>query len=139
MIISNLQQGFCRILLTACDFEGLRQCLNEAIKSQVVKDFDKWIGVSRQYVENILAEMPSRRTPGTAWGSIESGLLVEMWSHDEVFVHLTISNLRVLRNCLFEVCNHIKLFEFRLRIGIELREALVILDAMTSYLDQRRS
>jgi len=47
---------------------------------------------------------------------------------------LSEKDLRTVRNCIYEACNLIRLYEFQTRVGLELDAALQILRIMSESL-----
>lgn len=127
--------GVSQLLVSEREFVALHSCLNEVCNLPLIKDdgdFERWIGVKRDSVGTLFSLFPENRWHGTVWGSGESGLLIKV-GHDGGFrIELSDANLRVVRNCLYETCNWIRLYEFQTRIGIELEDALAMLRLMTN-------
>ena len=71
---------------------------------------------------------------GSNHGKADDGFSEKLESDGRYRIDLSEGNLRVFRNCLYEVCNRIRLFEFQTRMGIELEQALAMLRVMSDSL-----
>ena len=91
-------------------------------------NFSKWIGAPRDAVSEILDVFSDRELH-------QMDDLKVTASENRFDIELSAHNLRILRNCVFEACNRIALYEFKLRMVVELAEALSMLRVMDNALE----
>jgi len=131
--------GSLRLLVSDREYVALYRCLNEIYNGPLIKyeeDFKRWIGADRCDVGKIFSVFPQDRAQGNSWGDFESGLQITKHQHGSLTIDLSDANFRVLRNCLFETCNNVRLCEFDTRVGIELEAALGMLRVMTAAVNR---
>jgi hypothetical protein len=133
MNILPLEHNGFRVLATPHELEAMRQILNEAKNPYVVREFEKRVGTSRERALELFYEISSLRP--TKDHELQNQFSVG-GAAAYVSFEISFESLNILRNCTYEICNSIRLFEFELRIGIELEDALAILKMMTKALNR---
>lgn len=134
MKVEKKSSGAFQIVASTIEFEGLRQCLNEASNPDVVKDFERWIGADRQAVGALLSDIPTKELGDQERSDARDNIRSRMINAQLIEIALSEQNLRIIRNCVYEVCNGIRLYEFQLRVGVELDVALQMLRTLSESL-----
>src|SRR5581483_2574054 len=106
--IDRHADGSLQLDLSDFELHCLRSCTSEACGESLIRDFEKWIGVDRQQARILV---------GCLNRDVKS-------ANDRNRLTCSAEAATVIRNCLFECCNSIRLWEFHTRTGVRLSEAL---------------
>ena len=130
MKIANGDDRLTKLYLSGEEYRVLCNCLNEVSGALRIPDFDKWIGGTKAQVEGLLAMIHELKP--NAIGELGE-VRINKPGEGLIIVQLSLEYTKLWKNCVFETCNRIALWEFQTRTGMELETALGLLRQLESY------